>query len=129
MNPVPMDPTVTIRLVEACRALADLDGWPMLGPRIEAARGAMLGVGGITAQELATLEGYAKRWTELRADLQAFYRALAPTDETASCALWKVLHGGPPLEGWQEGKLHRLYEDAVGYPPAVELCPRRRMEW
>jgi hypothetical protein len=129
MTPTTMDPITTIRLVVACGNLSDLEAWPMLGPRIEAARGAMLGVGGVTAEEVATLEGYARRWTLLREDLRAFYRALAPTDETASVALWKILHGGAALEDWQEGKLRRLYEEAVGHAPAIEICPRRRREW
>lgn len=129
MIPTTMDPIITIRLVEACRGLSDLETWPMLGPRIEAARGAMLGVGGVTADEVDALEGYARRWMLLREDLRAFYRALSPTDETASVALWKILHGGSPLEGWQEGRLRRLYEEAVGHPPAIEICPRRRREW
>jgi hypothetical protein len=124
-----VNPGHVIRLVEACRALSDLDTWPMLGPRIEAATTALLGGQGVTAEEIEALVGYAERWTALRPDLRAFYRALAPKDETASVALWKILHGGPALDGWAEGKLRRLYEEAVGYPPATDICPRRRREW
>lgn len=119
----------TIRVVEACRALDDLAGWEMLGARIETARGSLIGGPGISEAELLALEDYATRWTSLRADLRAFYRALAPRDQTASVALWKILHGGPALEGWQEARLASLYENAIGHRPAVELCPRRRREW
>ena len=118
------------RLVAVVIQLDDLAEWSMLGPRLEAAKLAVRGDGGITEDELRALEGYRDVWYGLRGDLRAFYRALAPRDETASVALWRVLHGGPPLEGWQEGRLRRLWEEAVGYPPTFEICPRRaRKEW
>jgi hypothetical protein len=120
------DPSTTVRLVEACRALSDLEGWSMLGAKIQGAREALMGGSGLSERDLVELEEYAARWRDLRGDLQAFYRLLAPTNETASVALWRILHGGPPLEGWQEARLAYLYTVAIGHAPAVELCPRRR---
>jgi hypothetical protein len=124
------NPEATMRLVSALRALEDLAEWPTLGGRLEAAREAMLGTGGFTEREVLELEEYATIWTNLRPDLQAFYRLLAPKDDTAGAALWRILYGGPPLAGWQDGKLRRLWEEATGLPPAIDLCPRRRRgEW
>ena len=123
------DPALTVRAVRVLEALADLADWPTLGGRIEAVREAVLGTGGANEADLRPLEEYAAIWTALRPDLRAFYRALAPEDETVSVALWKVLHGGPPLQGWQDAKLRRLWEEATGLPPAIDLCPRRRREW
>ena len=121
-----MNTAATIRVVAACIQLDDLESWHLLGPRIYAAKEAVRGRGGITPAELAVLEGYAERWCNLRADLRAFYRALCCTNTTASVSLWKILHGGAPLEGWQENVLAQLWEDAIGYRPCVDLCPRRR---
>lgn len=123
-----MTPARIIRGVNAALRLDDLAEWPMLGPKIEAVKTAVRGGPGVSLDDVKELERYAARWDDLRSDLRAFYRVLCVRDETASVALWRILHGGGPLEPWQEGKLKRLWEEAVGYPPTIDLCPRRR-EW
>lgn len=114
------------RTVAACIQLDDLRDWHMLGPKLDAARESVRGGPGITEAELAALEGYADAWRNLRRDLRAFYRALCCSDETVSCALWRVLHGGPALAGWQEARLRALWTDATCLPPSFDLVPIRR---
>jgi|TARA_R110000824_G_scaffold79822_2_gene201057 hypothetical protein len=81
---------------------------------------------GITEREY----GRAKKWTlrigALDERLVKFYCEHAAVDKTASVALWRILDGGGPLEGWQYRNLRRLWEDSHGFPPAIELCPRMR---
>jgi hypothetical protein len=113
-----------MRIVRACILLDDLAEWHMLGPRIEAAKDAVRGGPGITKDELRLLEECTDVWCNLVYELRVFYRALAPRNETASVALWRILHGGPPLEPWQDGMLRRLWEETTGCSTSMELCPR-----
>lgn len=122
------DPAVVLRVVNACSALVDLDGWAPVGTRMEAARAALAGEGGLDLVEIAALERWAARWSSLRPDLRAFYRALAPTDRTADVALRRIFYGGPPLAGWQYGILSRKWEAATGRPPSFEMVPAPRRE-
>lgn len=124
-----MSPAEIMRAVAVCQSLIDLADWEPIGARIDALRAAVGGAGGVTDRELTELEEYGERWQSMRPDLRAFYRALCTLDQTASTGLWRILHGGPRLEDWQIGKLSRLWEEAVGTPPAIEICPRRRREW
>lgn len=117
------DAATTLRLLVVVSELEELADWSALGGRIEAARGALVGADGISEADLFTLEQAATRWARLRLDLRAFYANLAPRNATASVALWRILFGGLPLDGWQYGILSRLWEDAVGAPPSCELVP------
>lgn len=113
-------------LLSACADLEDLAGWEPVGGRLEAAREALGGGTGLRPDEVDRLVTWAARWSGLRADLRAFYCALAPRDRTADVALRRVLDGGRPLEGWQAAALRRLWIQATGLDVAVELCPMPR---
>ncbi len=120
------DVGTTMRLLRVLTDLEELASWAPLGARMETARAALVSAAGVTEGDVQGLEDAARRWVGLRADLRAFYAALAPSNTTASVALWRILYGGLPLDGWQYAILSRLWEDALGAPPACELVPMPR---
>lgn len=129
--------TATIaRVVGACRALADLDGWPFVGERIEAARAALAGADGISDAEIDRLSDIAERWSSLDVRLRRFYAGVLNSDpsalparghETADVALRRILLRDPaPLPGWRYGVLSALWLDTFGVESAIELVPIQR---
>jgi hypothetical protein len=129
-----MGRTATIaRVVGACRALADLDGWPFVGEQIEAARAALAGADGISDAEIERLCDIAERWSSLDARLRRFYgghlRAgcapgcLGPEASIDLAARRILLRDPAPLPGWRYGVLRSLWLDTFGVEPAIELVP------
>ena len=121
------------RVVGACRALADLDGWPFVGERIEAARAALAGADGISDAEIERLCDIAERWSSLDVRLRRFYgghlRAgcapgcLGPEASIDLAARRILLRDPAPLPGWRYGVLRSLWLDTFGVEPAIELVP------
>lgn len=129
-----MGRTATIaRVVGACRALADLDGWPFVGERIEAARAALAGADGISDTEIERLCDIAERWSELDDRLRRFYgghlRAgcapgcLGPEASIDLAARRILLRDPAPLPGWRYAVLRDLWASTFGVEPAIELVP------
>lgn len=79
---------------------------------------------GLTEKEYRKALKWTERINALDDRLVKFYAEHAPSDKTASTALWRILEGGSALEGWQYRKLRQLWEDQFGLPPAIELCPK-----
>lgn len=79
---------------------------------------------GLTQREIDRSIRWSTRLAKMDERLVDFYTSHAPVDETASVAFWRVLEGGPTLEGWQYRKLKDLWCDSYGHVPAIELCPR-----
>ena len=117
------------RVVAACRALSDLDGWPFVGERIEAARAALAGADGISDAEIDRLCDVAERWSSLDVRLRRFYAAtaLVPFDRGADSpdvALRRILLRDPaPLPGWRYAVLRDLWASTFGVEPAIEIVP------
>lgn len=121
------DVALVARAAEALRLLDDLCGWPFVGERAEAVRAALRGETGATAAEVDRLADLADRWSTLRPDLRAFYRALAPVNASADLALRRVLLGDPtPLPGWRLGVLREAWTLATGFAPSIDLVPAAR---
>lgn len=116
------------RVVAACRALSDLDGWPFVGERIEAARAALAGADGISDAEIDRLCDVAERWSSLDPRLRRFYGVLGTsrfaTDESLDLAARRILLRDPaPLPGWRYAVLRDLWASTFGVEPAIEIVP------
>lgn len=111
-------------VVGALVSLHDLVAWDRAIELI-GALGDFLDTGaGLTQWEIDRMLRWSARLAKMDERLVDFYTSHAPVDETASVAFWRVLEGGPTLEGWQYRKLKELWCDSYGYAPAIELCPR-----
>lgn len=115
-----------VRALQVAAALASLRWWPPCGERLAGLASALAGADGCSAREWRALDRWADRWAALPARLREFYAAWAPRHGTASVALWRVLDGGPPLDGRQYGVLAALWREQFGRAPAIDLCPRAR---
>ena len=114
------------RVVAACRALSDLDGWPFVGERIEAARAALAGADGISDAEIDRLSDIAERWSSLDPRLRRFYGGHLRSSPEASVdlAARRILLRDPaPLPGWRYAVLRDLWAATFGVEPAIELVP------
>jgi hypothetical protein len=121
------------RVVAACRALSDLDGWPFVGERIEAARAALAGADGISDAEIDRLCDVAERWSSLDPRLRRFYgghlRAgcapgrLGPERSIDLAARRILLRDPAPLPGWRYAVLRDLWASTFGVEPAIEIVP------
>mgnify|MGYP001590181362 FL=1 len=118
------------RVVAACRALVDLDGWSFVGERIEAARAALAGADGISDAEIDRLCDVAERWSSLDPRLRRFYSGavLAPFNargnDCPDVALRRILLRDPaPLPGWRYAVLRDLWASTFGVEPAIEIVP------
>lgn len=119
------DPAGLVALQLEVVHIAELRDWEPVGALLEVVAGAVHGTDALGDREIRQLRQWAERWRALPVSLRIFYARHAPTDTTASVALWKILHGSRArLEGWQYGRLQRLWQEQYGYDPWFELVPR-----
>ena len=129
----PLRTVLIARILVASKALSDLNGWPFVGERIEAARGALAGTGGLTEAEIDRLCDMAERWKSLDPRLRRFYGGHIRAGSVPGCigpeqsidiAVRRILMRDPaPLPGWRYGVLKQLWTEMFGVEPAIEIVP------
>lgn len=119
-----LDNEVRLRLAVAVHTLIPFAGWEPMVEVIGGIEDCFSSGAGLTEKEYRKALKWAERINALDDRLVRFYAEHAPSDKTASTALWRILEGGSALEGWQYRKLRQLWEDQFGLPPAIELCPK-----
>ena len=119
-----LDNEARLRLAVAVHTLIPLAGWEPMVEVIGGIEDCFSSGAGLTKKEYRKALKWTERINGLDNRLVKFYSEHAPSDKTASTALWRILEGGSALEGWQYRKLRQLWEDQFGLPPAIELCPK-----
>ncbi len=109
-----------------CRA-----GWEPLVFRMAVLVDAIRGEGGATGREVTELRRWATAWATVRPDIRKFYvdtvADLHPSDPydiaAVKAALYRMLNGGTELQGWQHGRIRRLWTARYGTNPSIDLTP------
>lgn len=121
----PPDGVEVLQVLQAVASLAPLvDHWPHLGGRVEEARMALVGHGGLTPRGLQALLEAARRWEGLDPRLRVLYAAHVQRG-AVQAALWSILFSSPPHvpSGAVYGVVRSLWVDLYGYTPSIEVIP------
>lgn len=117
------DPAVVYAISLELTPLSGL-AWQPLQMRMDSLVDALRGGTGFSQGELQQLRLWAQRWSALHPSLRAFYSNVATT-RPGEAALWRVLEGGS-LTGPLRGELERLWLEAFGYSPNIQLFPNKK---
>lgn len=120
------DPAVVYAISLELTPLSGLS-WQPLQMRMESLVDALRGGTGFSQGELQQLRLWAQRWSALPPTLKTFYSEVATT-RPGEAAIWRVLEGGS-LTGPLRGELERLWLEAFGYPPNIQLFPNKKQEY
>lgn len=117
-------------LALALTALRDLRGWEPVEALAERVTSALRGEEGLGRLDLQRLKTWPERWSQVRPEVQRFYReilnvrGLEPSQEIAvRRGLWAVLEG-VVVESWVSGQLSRLHREHLGEEAGWDLCAR-----
>lgn len=120
---------IRIRLIRAAGNLRDLVEWEPVGARIEDVRSALAGVGGISDQDLRSLEAMADRWAGVDQRLRDLYvkELDGKYSRAVSVALShifseKARKRAPSPTTY--GAVRDLWVEHYGHPPSIEMIPR-----
>jgi len=130
--PVPPSPEILVSLGLELASLSGLIGWGPYARRVEALAEAMRGGEGVTGPEVVQLRRWANCWRVLDERLRIFYETHATTEfhradpgaySAVSSGLWAILESHEQLEGWQYGRIKRLWIDQFGSEPSIDIVP------
>ena len=118
-----------MRLIGAAGILKSLENWQPVGEMLESIKMALYDCEGLTNAEEKRIVLWAARWGATDMRLRRLYEAQITLGMGEPCyavrtALWGIMTATELRERGVYGALSRLWADAYGYPPPIEMVPK-----